>query len=264
MESPLRIVIVEDEPVSSIYLEKKISETGKPFQVVGKVDSVSEGLLYFTENSSSFDLVFMDIQLGDGTCFDLLNEVSIQKPIIFCTTFDNYAMQAFKYNSIDYLLKPVNSEDVDNALTKYSSIYSTNTSTEVDYFSRLDNALKSLQQTSGTKKKRFLIRTENHLEIVYIEDIVCFYSEEGQSYIVDNKGAVFATEYTLDRIEEMVSSDEFFRINRKAMIRIETIKSIEDYVNNRLKVFLNIDAINFDLIVSRNRVKEFKNWIRGN
>jgi len=123
MNESLKIVIVEDEPISSAYLKKMLKETDIKHRIVGELDSISESMLFFGKNTD-YDLVFMDIHLGDGTCFELLNAQMIDKPIIFCTTFDNYAIQAFKYNSIDYLLKPANQDDINMAMEKFMAMKS--------------------------------------------------------------------------------------------------------------------------------------------
>ena len=256
MNRPLKLVLVEDEPVSNAYLRKQLKSTDIPFEIVKELDSVSDAVLFF-ENAPEIDLIFMDIHLGDGNCFDLLSEVKLKTPIIFCTTYDNYAIKAFKYNSIDYLLKPTNSEDVKNALEKFLEIRKED---EDSYLVRIDTMMKSLKEPRY--KKRFLIRKNSHQEIVDIIDVICFYSEDGQSYLAHRNGELFAIDFTLERLEDLIDPNVFFRINRKAMINIDAIKSVEDYFNSRLKVFLT-NEMDFDLLVSRNRVREFKGWLKG-
>ncbi len=252
----LRIVIIEDEPISRSYLKKQIESTEVDFEIVKELDSVSDALLFFSE-MPEIDLIFMDIHLGDGTCFDLLNEIHLKTPIIFCTTYDNYAIKAFKYNSIDYLLKPTNKEDLIKALEKFFELQQGG---QDAYLDRIDKMMKTFKEPRY--KKRFLIRTNHQQEIVDITDVISFYSEEGQSFLVNRNGDAYSIDFTLERLEDLLDPEVFFRINRKAMVSINAIRSLEDYFNSRLKVYLT-QKMNFDLLVSRNRVKEFKRWLKG-
>lgn len=256
MGKSLKIVIVEDEPISSAYLKKLIRDTGIHHEIVGVLDSIAECLIFFGEQPS-YDLIFMDIHLGDGTCFELLNSLTIEKPIIFLTTFDSYAIEAFKYNSIDYILKPAKLEDINAALNKYWSIKKVD---EEDYMERMGLMVENLSPRSY--KKRFLIRENNKLKLVDISQILCFYSDEGQTHLVEKSGNDHSIEYTLERLEDLLDPEHFFRINRKVTISIDEIHSVEDYFNNRLKIRLK-NRFSMDMVVSRNRVKDFKSWLRG-
>ncbi len=257
MDKTLKIVLVEDEPISSLYLQNLISETDIKHEIVAEITSVAMALSFFTKNPD-FDLIFMDIHLGDGTCFDILDTTGIEKPIIFCTTFDTYAVQAFKYNSIDYILKPAKINDVENALKKY---WSFKKSDEDDYLVRMDKMMDSF--TPPRYKKRFLIRNENRLKPILISNVSCFYSEEGNTYLVEKSGHSHIVDFTLERLEELIDPNDFFRINRKMMINIDEIHSAEDYFNSRLKITLQTNQSELDLVVSRNRVRHFKNWLKG-
>ena len=256
MGKTLRIVIVEDEPISSAYLKKVIRDSGIQHEIVGELDSIANCLIFFSEQPS-YDIIFMDIHLGDGTCFELLNSLTIQKPIIFLTTFDSYAIDAFKYNSIDYILKPAKTDEIKNALNRYWSIKKTE---EEEYLSRMGLMMDSLHPKSY--KNRFLIRINNKMKILIVSQVICFYSDEGQTHLVDKSGNDHIVDYTLERLEELLDPEQFFRINRKVTISINEIHSVEDYFNNRLKIRLN-SSFNMDMVVSRNRVRDFKNWLRG-
>ncbi len=256
MGKTLKIVIVEDEPISLAYAKKLIRDTGIDHEIVAELDSIAECLIFFSENKS-YDIIFMDIHLGDGTCFELLNSLTIEKPIVFCTTFDSYAVEAFKYNSIDYILKPAKLEDIEAALNKYWSFKKVD---EQEYLGRMDSMMKSF--SPPRYKKRFLIRINNQLKLLDVEQITCFYSDEGQTHLVDKSGKDYVIDYTLERLEELLDPEQFFRINRKVTISINEIHSAEDYFNNRLKLRLN-SRFKMDMVVSRNRVRDFKNWLRG-
>lgn len=256
MNRILKIVIVEDEPISSAYLKKLIRDSGIEHEIVAELDSVADCLIFFG-NQPSYDIIFMDIHLGDGTCFELLNSITIEKPIIFLTTFDSYAVKAFKYNSIDYILKPAKLQDINAALNKYWSFKQID---EDDYLMRMDKMMSSL--SSPSYKKRFLIRENSKLKLIDIKQVTCFYSDEGQTHLVDKSGNNHIIDYTLERLEDLLDPDQFFRINRKVTISINEIHSVEDYFNNRLKIRLN-SRFSMDMVVSRNRVRDFKNWLKG-
>ena len=256
MGKTLKIVIVEDEPISSAYLKKLIRDTGIDHEIVAELDSIAECLIFFAEGGD-YDIAFMDIHLGDGTCFELLNSLTIEKPIIFCTTFDSYAVEAFKYNSIDYILKPAKLEDINAALKKYWSFKKVD---EDDYLARIGSMMQDLSPPNY--KKRFLIRENNKLKLVDISHVACFYSDEGQTHLVDRSGKDYLIEFTLERLENLLNPEQFFRINRKVTISIDEIHSVEDYFNNRLKIRLN-SRFNMDMVVSRNRVRDFKSWLKG-
>ena len=157
MGKTLKIVIVEDEPISSAYLKNLLKETGIDHKVLATLASVADAKAYFLKNAD-YDLLFIDIHLGDGTCFDLLNATNIKKPIIFCTTFDTYAIKAFRYNSIDYILKPIKKEDVRAALNKY---YSIQKSEENAYLMRIDKMMDSFVSTRPLNKARRKIRVDS-------------------------------------------------------------------------------------------------------
>ena len=214
-------------------LKKLIKDTGINHEIVAELDSIAECLIFFSEGKD-YDIAFMDIHLGDGTCFELLNSLTIEKPIIFCTTFDSYAVEAFKYNSIDYILKPAKLEDINAALKKYWAFKKVD---EDDYLGRIDSMMENF--SAPTYKKRFLIRENNKLKLVTTSQISCFYSDEGQTHLVDKSGKDYVIDFTLERLEDLLNPEEFFRINRKVTISIDEIHSVEDYFNNRLKIRMN-------------------------
>ncbi|WP_339337959.1 MULTISPECIES: LytR/AlgR family response regulator transcription factor [unclassified Croceitalea] len=253
---PIKLVIVEDEPISSTYLKKQINDIGIDYQVVAEIARTTDATAFFTSNKD-YDLVFMDIHLEDGDCFKLLNEVTIEKPIVFCTTFDSYALKAFKYNSIDYLLKPVNKDDVEIALKKYLSLKKIE---DNSHFERMDKMMETIAPTEY--KERFLVRKANKLKLVHTDDVVCFYSNEGDTRLIEKNGSEHIIDYTVERLEKLMNPKYYFRINRKMCININYLHSVEDYFNNRLKIMMQ-KKMPFDLIVSRNRAKGFKVWLKG-
>lgn len=259
MTKKLKIVIIEDEPISEISLKKLIQNTGIDYEIISTLHSVANCLSFF-DKPIEYDLIFMDIHLDDGTCFELLNQIVIEKPVIFLTTSDSYAIDVFKYNSIDYIIKPAKLEDIQNALKKYWFIKGVD---NTEHISRIANMAQNVNSSSNYKK-RFLIRIRNRLKIIGIDQIAFFYSEEGQTYLVDHSDKHYLIEFTIERLEYLLNPEHFYRINRKVIISITEIKTIEDYFNHRLKIKLS-KSVNssINLIVSRNRVKDFKNWLKG-
>ena len=256
MNEDIRIVLVEDEPITGAYLQNLLQKSSFPCSVVKTLDSVHAAEEFF-QSDTLYDLVFMDIHLGDGTCFDLLNGVRVDQPIVFCTTFDSYAIEAFRYNSLDYILKPAQLQDIENSLKKYKELQSNQ---RTEYLERMDQMMESLVNPSY--KKRFLIRFKNKLTLMNIEQIMCFYSEEGNTFLLDTMGQSYPIDYTLDRLESLIDPRCFFRINRKTIICMDFIHSVEDYFNNRLKIRLS-KKNELELVVSRNRVKPFKDWLKN-
>jgi len=257
MSQSLKIAIIEDEPISRAYLKNLMDKTGIEHQIVQELDSVSDGLIFFAKNPE-LDLIFMDIRLGDGSCFDILKTIRIDTPIIFCTTFDTYAIEAFKYNSVDYILKPAKLGDIQAALNKFLAI---NRLGHTNYLLRTNQMIKSIKYPEF--KTRFLIRKNNKLKLVDINTVNFFYSENGQTYLVEKSGNEHVVDYTLERLEALLNPAEFFRINRKMTVNINQIHSVEDYFNSRLKIRLQNGKKDLNYVVSRNRVKYFKNWLKG-
>lgn len=248
--------MIEDEPISSSYLKKQIRDLGVKHRIVAEITSVNKAIEFFSSDKD-YDLVLMDIHLEDGDCFQILNNVSVEKPIIFCTTFDTYAVKAFKYNSIDYIIKPVKKDALENALKKYLALKKLQDNSHLE---RVDKMMDYIAPT--VYKKRFLVRSGNKLKLVLINQGVCFYSNEGDTVLIDNNGIEHIIDFTLERLEKILDPQCFFRINRKVTLSMDYIHSVEDYFNNRLIVKMQ-KKIPLDLVVSRNRVKDFKLWLKG-
>ena len=249
----MKIVIVEDEKPAARRLQRMLNKIGLEVNVM--LHSVNEGIAWFKENTAP-DLVFLDIQLSDGISFEIFEEVTINSAIIFTTAYDEYALKAFKLNSVDYLLKPIDEEELTNAVTKFRENYLQN-SPKIDF-----HAFKKILET-GTKfdyKARFTIQVGQHLKIINIEDICCFYSENKTSYLTTNTGRNYPVDYSLENLENELDPEKFFRINRKSIVNIDCIQDIISYTNSRLELKLNAFK-EFQLIVSRERVRDFKNWI---
>ncbi|MEO1517570.1 MAG: LytTR family DNA-binding domain-containing protein [Bacteroidota bacterium] len=249
----MKILIIEDEKPASKRLSKLIGEC-RPHSVIASIqDSVESSVEWFGQNPMP-DLVFMDIQLADGMSFEIFNQVHIDAPIIFTTAYDQYTLRAFKVNSVDYLLKPIDEVELNAAFAKYEAYFQ---SSQVPA-SSLTQLLQSLQKP--TYKERFLVKAGQHLSYIFVTDIAYFYSKDGMVYTRMSDGRQHVIDYTLDQLEGQIDPVYFFRINRKIITCINAIGKIHTYFNSRLKLEL-CPGTEMDVIVSRDRVGDFKQWL---
>ncbi len=250
----MNIIIIEDEKPSARYLDRMLSSLD--YRVNKMLHSVQESIQWFQEHEHP-DLIFLDIQLSDGLSFEIFEEVDVKSAIIFTTAYDEYALQAFKLNSIDYLLKPIDEEELQKAIQKYQERLDQQQAVTIDA-----NTIKQLftDQNEPTYKKRFTVKVGQHLKMIPIEEIECFYSENKGTYAYTVHQREYLLDLTLEQLESELNPHQFFRVSRKFFININAIKDMISYTNSRLQIKLNT-FVNQDIIVSRERVKEFKNWI---
>ncbi len=244
----IRTIIIEDEKPAARKLERLLS-LFTDLELVAVVNSVEEGVAYFTENEHP-DLIFSDIVLGDGLSFDIFEKVPTKSFIIYTTAFDNYTLKAFKLNSIDYLLKPITEEDLRKAVDKYKSFVPREQS-----YNQLD--FKELIQKEKPKLSRIVVKIGYNLKIIQMDEVNCFYSENKIVYAQTSERA-FPTDFTLDELQEVLESEQFFRVNRQFIIHLNSIKNI--HTSPYFKVELHHQP-NEEITVSRERVKDFKEWI---
>jgi len=251
----MNILIIEDEQPAAKRLTKLIQQEEAEAKIVGTLDSV-ESAVKWLKTFKTPDLVFMDIQLADGLSFDIFTKVEINSPIIFTTAYDQYALQAFKVNSVDYLLKPIDPDELRKAFAKFKMVYAHEPTTYDQ------GAIEQLIQAMTKKdyKERFLVKTGQHLQYINVEDIAYFYSEDGLVHLQTNTTKRYIIDYTLDQLEGMIDPHCFFRINRKIITNICAVKKIHTYFNSRLLLDL-APKINLEVIVSRDRVGDFKQWL---
>ncbi len=245
----MHFLIVEDEKPAARLLQRKLENAG--YHYISMVHSVAEADSWFASNKVP-DLIFMDIQLSDGTAFDLLEKRDIPSAIIFTTAFDAYTLRAFKENSVDYLLKPIVEEELTNAIDKYLS----RTSTVYD-FAEIRNLLTA---NHSTYKDRFTVKIGQLLRPVEAKNIACFYSAHGGTFLRTIDEHDYLIDYTLDQLSSILNPRDFFRINRSHIVQLHCIRDIAIHSNSRLKVSL-LNLSNSDLIVSRERVGAFKDWL---
>lgn len=251
----MKVLIIEDEPQAASRLKKVVQQADSTIEVMAVIDSVKNATAWFKTHPHP-DLVFMDIQLGDGLSFSIFDQVSISCPVVFTTAYDEYALQAFKVNSIDYILKPIDPVDIQLMLEKFKRLgFSNAGSSEI-----LGNIQKAIQSLTKKTKSRFVVKIGEHLKTIAIEDILYFFSQEKATFCYTREGRNVILDFTLEQIQEMVDADRFFRINRKYLICEEAFTDIVTYLNSRLKLTLK-GSDDKDIVVSRERVQDFKMWL---
>jgi len=218
--------------------------------------SVRESIEWFSSHKHP-DLIFLDIQLSDGLSFEIFDTITIKSAIIFTTAYDEYALKAFKLNSIDYLLKPIDDEELETAVKKYQDQLPSKQSLQVDF----EDIKKLLvNPMDRAYKKRFTAKVGQHLKIFSVEDIACFYSENKGTYLHTNENRNYLIDTTLESLENELNPQQFYRVNRKFYININAIRDIISYTNSRLQIKLH-RFTDQDIIVARERVKDFKEWL---
>lgn len=243
----MKIVIIEDEKPAARLLKRKVENLN--CKVVTMLESVTESIEWFLSNEHP-DLVLVDIQLSDGLSFEIFEQVAIKSSVIFTTAYDEYALKAFKLNSIDYLLKPIDENELKTAVEKFISLQNKTVFNQ----QRLNNVY------SSNFKKRFVVKTGNIIKIIDVNDIECFYSAFKSSFLSTVENRTFSLDDSLETIENEVNSEDFFRVNRQFLINLKAIKEISIYSNSRLKIILN-HFKEEEIIVSREKVQAFKKWI---
>ena len=244
----MRYLLLEDEKIASNRLKDMIANLRPDYQCVLTIDSVESAVISLP--ALKLDLVFMDIQLADGNSFDIFDQIKFDVPIIYTTAYDEYALKAFKLNSVDYLLKPIDPIELARAIDKFER-HSVKDDKEV---SQLMNTL------SPNGKERFVVKVGDHLKSVLSKDIQLIYSQDKGTYLFTNDGKRFLVDYTMDKVEEMISTADFFRISRKFLININYIKDIIAFTNSRLEIKVN-QFEEEQVIVARERVADFKTWL---
>ena len=252
----MKIVIIEDEALAALRLKNMILDFNPEITIMAELESVSESVKWFRSNPEP-DLIFLDIHLEDDLSFAIFEQITISSPVIFTTAFDEYAIKAFKLKSIDYLLKPIVQDELVAALKKYEQ-FSGLHGNSVDL-----QSLYNLLTTKETKyKERFSISIGTKIKIVEVQDIAYFFIFEKGVYLRTFEGHTYPIDFTLDKVEEMVNPNRFFRINRKYIVNIESISNMIAYSRSRVKLELNPKADDdMESIVSIDRSAAFKKWI---
>ena len=251
----MRILIIEDEETAVERLKKMIGAELPASTILGDLDSIETTLTWFQQHDMP-DLIFLDIHLADGLSFEIFKQVDITCPIIFTTAYDQYAIQAFKVNAIDYLLKPIKQAELAKSIEKYKKLQPTN----FDYY----NLLQAVQQQTPQKfQQRFLIRFGQKLKIIEVENIAYFFIQDRIVLATTFEGKHYPMDVNLDKLEAMLNPKQFFRINRQVMARITAIKEMYAYSKSRVRVTFN-PPLKQEVIVSQERSAKFKAWLVGN
>lgn len=251
-----KILIIEDEKPAAEWLRQLILKLDPEISVLKVIDSVSDAAEWFQQNQAP-DLAFMDIQLADGLSFEIFERVEVSCPVIFTTAYEEYAIKAFKVNSVDYLLKPIASNELEAAFLKFKSRtenMSPKPIVSMELLSKIKEMLRKQYKT------RFVIKVGEHLKSIPVEDIHFFYSLEKATYLCTADHKTYLVDYSLDRISEMVDEQRFFRINRQYILSSQSIADIVFYSNSRLKIKLK-KTDEEPVIVSRDKVAAFKEWL---
>ena len=251
----MNILIIEDEAPAARRLKKMILEIDPEVNVMAMYDSIETSVKWFNANEQP-DLIFMDIELADGQSFEIFNQVKITAPVIFTTAYDEYALQAFKVNSIDYLLKPIETNALLNAIQKFKTLRENYSKTPEYDFKHL---LKTLSPAQNYKS-RFLIKTGEKFVSIEKESIAYFLSEEKATFLITFDNKRFIMDQTLDELEKITDPILFFRLNRQIIANIKAIGSIHNYFNGKLKLTLKPE-LKEEVIVSREKAPAFKDWL---
>jgi len=253
----LSVLIVEDEPHSQRELKRLLSQSGYDIHVMECIDSVEDTIDWLNDNPAP-DIMFFDIQLSDGLSFEIFNHIDTNIPVIFTTAFDEYAIQAFKVNSIDYLLKPVKQVDLNASLEKFLLLKESNRTTENSL--SYDQIKNLLEINKHSYKSRFISRIGDQIIYIDVNEIAYFKAEDNEVLIITFSNKSYIIDYSLEQLGSMLDPDIFYRVNRSYFINIRSILKISKYFNSRIHLKLEPDAEG-DVLISRIKVPDFLNWI---
>lgn len=253
----MKVLIIEDEKPAFKQLSAMLLRYDPGIEIIGQIDTVKKASAWFSQHPAP-NLVFMDIQLADGLSFDIFERVAVTAPIIFTTAYDQYAIQAFKVNSIDYLLKPIDPHELSSAIDKFRSLYQYKGDNQANtrHMEQVQQAIRMLTQPY---KNRFVVKVGEHIRAIPVEDVLYFHSHEKMTFM-QTTDKRYIVDYTLDQTERLLDPKLFFRVSRKYMIKIDAIRDIITYSSSRLKLRLLCSDDN-DVLVSRERVNDFKQWL---
>jgi two-component system, LytTR family, response regulator len=255
----MKVIIVEDEIPAAEKLERYLLKYDPSINILATLQTIQSTVQWLKQNQENVDLIFMDIQLTDGVSFQIFQEVEVKKPVIFTTAYNEFALDAFKVNSIDYLLKPITFTDLSASLKKLASLRE-----QLPLKSDGPDSLQSKYSTLKTRsyKSRFMVKLGEHIRSITTEQISFFYADGRDVYLVTNQTRKFIIDYTLESLEEILDPKIFFRLNRTFILNINAIKDVLVYSNSRLKIILS-QEFDKEIIVSREKVSEFKEWFDG-
>lgn len=250
----MKVLIVEDELLLAKQLKNLLQELEQDIEIVGQTNSIETSVQWLQQNNEP-DLLFMDIELADGQCFEIFNQVAVRCPVIFTTAYDEYALRAFKVNSIDYLLKPVNSQNLKDALHKWRELYTE----KIQPAFPIEALLKQLKGVVQYRE-RFLVKQGQKLVSINTSDVAYFFSHNALSFLVTKSNQKFIIDYTLDEVEQLVAPNHFFRANRQFILNHEMISAVHSWFNGKLKLEIKL-PLDDEIVVSREKAPVFKEWM---
>ena len=251
----MKVLIIEDEQKTAERLKNMIQEIEKEFEVVAILESI-EASVHWLNNNAQPDLIFQDIHLADGSGFEIYKTVQVDVPVIFTTAFDQYAIEAFKVNSIDYLLKPINKSQLVESLEKFKRLKKSDESNTFDYA-----ALAGMLNPQKFQH-RFMVRYGQKIKVIDTKNIAYFYTLSGNNFFKTFENDEYPSDFSLDKLEEMLDPDIFYRINRQFIINIKAIGEMYSYSKSRVKIELN-PPCEIETIASTERSGDFKKWLSG-
>ncbi len=254
----MKVLIIEDETPASEKLMRHLKKIDSTFDVASVIVSVASAIKWLEQNPIP-DLIIADIQLADGTSFEIFNATQITCPVIFTTAFNQYAIDAFKFNSIDYLLKPVKQEELERAITKFKIWFGEHQQPLPDY----SKILEALQAEKRSYQKRMVIRFGDTIKTVEVDDVAYFYTENKINYLCSKTVQNYPVDFNLDELEQLLDPKIFFRINRQFIVNIHAIQKMTVVSKSRVKLTL-LPVTTLDTIVSTERSSVFKQWLAGN
>lgn len=248
----MKVLIFEDERLTAERLVLLLKRYDPEIEVIDVLETVKQGVNWFKNNPDP-ELIFMDIHLTDGSCFELFAELKIEVPIIFTTAYDKYAIQAFKVNSVDYLLKPIDFEELEAAIQKFENSRGKQTVDQELYKTILQKMMKSYKQ-------RFLVKKGEQLIYLKTQDIAYFIYDDGLVFAYTNSAKRYVIDHTIQQLEDMLDPEQFYRLNRKIIVQLNAIAQIHKFFNGRLLIKTD-PAIDQEITVSRDKVADFKKWL---
>ncbi len=257
----IKVLIVEDEIPAQINLKKLIDKCCPDSRIVMTLTSVRSTIKWLEENPEGADVIFLDVELSDGICFDILDRVNISAQVIITTAYDNYAVDAFKVNCVDYILKPIIEEDLGRAWERCKERIEQRNTPNIETL--LDIVSKAGTQKDKEYKKRFIVKTGEKIIIIPVEEIAYCYSEDKSTYAISRNGTRRLLDYSLDMVQEMLDPKLFFRVSRSCIVSINSIENISKHLGTRLKLQLNPRAEE-EVVVSRSRTSDFLEWLDNN
>ncbi|MCK4663184.1 MAG: response regulator transcription factor [Bacteroidales bacterium] len=249
----MNVLIVEDEKIAANNLEKMLLRIDKNIHIQDKIDSIENAVKWL--NSNTADLIFLDIHLADGLCFKIFEQINIKTPVIFTTAYDQYAIKAFKVNSIDYLLKPIEINELKQSLNKFKELNEIKNANLIDY-----NSLIQILNKKVEYQDRFIVRFGQKIKSIKTKDISYFYVSNENTFLCTFNNKTYSIDYSLDKLENIINPKEFFRINRQFIVSYTSIENMYSLSKSRIKIELKPKA-DSETIVSFSRLSDFRKWL---